>query len=87
VLARWDLPTGPASVSPPPVQGTSHWARLRQVLDQHLDSRLHLREAIALTQDLAGDLGETVSRVLAGEERHLRELRDLIARADPQALD
>lgn len=67
------------------IDGLNHWARLCQNLEHHAAVVGRLVELANRADDpsLAGSLRQ----IAASEERHVAELRDLIARADPQALD
>jgi len=76
-------PDGPAADEE--ADALSHWGRLCQDLNLHLALAGKLIEA-------ANDVEEprlvtTLRAIAESEERQLAELRDLIARADPQALD
>jgi len=79
-------PPLPAAESAPRV-GLNHWARLVQDLDAHRRCVLQSRE---LALRLAARLPHTAAlfeSLYQTELGHCEELRKLIARADPQALD
>jgi hypothetical protein len=72
---------------PAPPKGLSHWERLTEDLEAHRAARKQLREVAVHFADSEPVLAATLERVGAVEDTHLRHLRDLIARADPQAID
>jgi hypothetical protein len=67
------------------VSGQNHWARLVSLLEQHRDIRsTFLDQGIALA-DTYPELSSELLRLAREEETIADQLRDLIARADPQA--
>jgi hypothetical protein len=80
-------PPPPVTAEPSPRGALNHWGRLVQDLEAHRRSVLQYREfALRLTAHLpqTAALFESLCRA---EAMHCEELRALIARADPQALD
>jgi hypothetical protein len=72
---------------PSPAGALSHWGRLVQDLEAHRASVQRLRE---LTMHFAEELPNTAQlfdELCREESVHCEYLRNLIARADPQALD
>jgi bacterioferritin (cytochrome b1) len=79
--------TLPHAVPPVPAGALNHWARLVQDLELHRTATRHLREeAIHFAENLP-ETGSLFEQICAEEEIHAVQLRDLIARTDPQALD
>jgi hypothetical protein len=77
----------PAGAEAQSEAGSSHWARLLYDLEQHRTSRQRLREMgirLARTRPVLSGLCHELAR---DEELHGERLRNLIARADPQALN
>jgi hypothetical protein len=67
--------------------GHNHWARLLQALEQHREVRQRLREISIAIEDTNPPLSRALSDIGRDEDRVVERLRDLIARADPQALN
>jgi hypothetical protein len=67
--------------------GPSHWARLVSALEQHRELRILLIEAAAAFVEADLELGRQLEQLGREQEAVNDELRDLIARADPQAAD
>lgn len=70
-----------------PDAGLNHWKRLCEDLATHLDVLSKIELARRQAPKAPSDLGSMVDRVARQEETHVRRLRDLIARADPHALE
>lgn len=81
------------ALPPPPLTervlsaGASQWARLVDVLELHRETRNRLVEATAHWMRERPALGEFLEKMTVREEQHILRLRDLIAHADPQAID
>ena len=67
--------------------GHNHWARLRQALDQHREVRQRMREVAIALEDTNPPVSQALSEIGREEDRVIDRLRDLIALADPQALN
>jgi hypothetical protein len=67
--------------------GHNHWARLLQALEQHREVRQRLREVSIAVEDTTPDLSRVLAEIGREQEVVVEQLRDLIARADPQALN
>jgi hypothetical protein len=66
---------------------SNHWGRLVHDLELHREAVRELQE-LAMRFDTVAEAGTTLFRGLSVEEaEHCQRLRELIARADPQALD
>jgi len=63
----------------------SHWARLCQDLDGHLAALARLNAARIRVD--SPDLQTRIEHLATREQNHVKRLRDLIARADPHALN
>ena len=75
-----------AAQSEPPL-GQNHWARLVSALEHHREARDELIEgAMAVAEDYP-QLGAQLEQLGREEASVIEELRNLIARADPQASD
>lgn len=67
--------------------GHNHWARLLQALEHHREVRQRLREVTISVEDTDPALSRSLEEIGRDEDTVLDQLRDLIARADPQALN
>lgn len=67
--------------------GHNHWARLLQALEQHREVRQRLREVTMSVEDTDPTLSHALEDIGRDQDMVLEQLRDLIARADPQALN
>lgn len=76
----------PTSRSSEP-DGHNHWARLLQALEHHREVRQRLREVTISVEDTDPTLSQSLEEIGRDEDVVLDQLRDLIARADPQALN
>jgi hypothetical protein len=79
-------PTPPAAGAPR-VDGHNHWARLLQALEQHREVRQRLRELAIAGEDSDPQLSRSLFDIGRDVEDVAERLRDLIAHADPQALN
>ena len=77
-------PTGRLDMGP---DGHNHWARLLQALEEHREVRKRLREIAMVVEDTDPTLGRALEGIGRDEDMLLDQLRNLIARADPQALN
>jgi hypothetical protein len=80
-------PLPPTTAEPLPRGALNHWARLVQDLDAHRRSVLQSRE---LALRFAAHLPQTAAlfdSLCRADAMHCEDLRALIARADPQALN
>lgn len=75
------------SVAAAPLGAPNHWARLVEALEGHRHSRDSFLETAAQLGEVAPEIVPLFERLSRIEEAHLHRLRDLVARADPQALD
>jgi aspartate/methionine/tyrosine aminotransferase len=76
-----------AAPETPPRGALSHWARLVQDLEAHRDAVQRFRElAIRFAESFPQTAG-LFDELCREEAAHCEDLRALIARADPQALD
>lgn len=75
------------SIPPAEAAGDSHWARLVQDLEHLRAVRSGLLDLWAVVNESQSDLGTVLEEVGRITESHLGRLRNLIARADPQALN
>ena len=71
----------------PPTGALSHWARLVQDLEAHRASVRRLRELAIHFADTQPTSAALFDELCRDEALHCGRLRELIARADPQALD
>jgi hypothetical protein len=81
---------GPVRTPPGPnvrPDGQNHWARLLEALEQHREVRQRLREISISLEETNPTLSHALSDVRRDEDRVIERLRDLIAHADPQALN
>jgi hypothetical protein len=60
---------------------------LLQALEQHREVRQRLREVSIAVEDTTPDLSRVLAEIGREQEVVVEQLRDLIARADPQALN
>jgi hypothetical protein len=67
--------------------GHNHWARLLQALEQHREVRQRLREVTITVEDTDPTLSHALEDIGRAQDMVLEQLRNLIARADPQALN
>jgi hypothetical protein len=67
--------------------GQNHWARLLQALEQHREVRQRLREVSIAIEDTNPPLSQALAEIGREQDAVVERLRDLIARADPQALN
>lgn len=67
--------------------GHNHWARLLQALQQHREVRQRLREISIAVEDTDPTLSRAFADIGREEDLVVESLRNLIARADPQALN
>jgi hypothetical protein len=67
--------------------GHNHWARLLQSLEQHREVRQRLREVSISVEDTNPRLSLALAQIGREQDGIVEQLRDLIARADPQALN
>jgi hypothetical protein len=73
--------------APAPTGGLSHWARLVQDLEAHRRSMRRLRELATRFAESLPATAQLFDALRHEEAAHCDALRELIARADPQALD
>lgn len=71
----------------PPAGALSHWARLVQDLEAHRASVRRLRELAVHFAESQPTAAALFDELCHDEALHCERLRELIARADPQALD
>lgn len=76
-----------AGVGSPQATGQNHWARLLEALEQHREVRQRLRELSISVEEDDPTLSEVLASIGREEEGVVDHLRNLIARADPQALN
>lgn len=76
--------SGPLSVEP---DGHNHWARVLQALEHHREVRQQLRELSISVEDTDPMLSQALAEAAGEQGAVVESLRDLIARADPQALN
>jgi hypothetical protein len=78
-----------AAANPPtaPPAGQNHWARLVSALEHHRLTRQQFIEAAITVEDTQPEVAATLEELARELQPILEALRDLIARADPQALD
>jgi len=81
------IPAPPAPTPPPAANGQSHWARLVQVLERQREIRKQLFEAAIEHAETHPELAVLLGQLSREKEALIEQLRDLIARADPQAID
>jgi hypothetical protein len=86
-LAEAGVPAPRAHEEPPSLAGNNHWARLTRSLDDHRAARRNFLELSIRLSDIDRQLANVLRDLCAEEVAHLERLRDMIARADPQALD
>ena len=67
--------------------GQNHWARLLLALEQHREVRQRLRELSISVEDDDPALSDALGHIGREEQVVVEHLRNLIARADPQALN
>ena len=83
--------TGAAAIPPtaavPPDGALNHWGRLVQDLEAHRAAARHLREEAVHFAETLPETASLFDRLCRAEEAHALRLRDLIARADPQAIN
>jgi hypothetical protein len=75
------------STEPPPGHALNHWGRLVQDLEPHRSSMRRLRELAVHFAETLPATAELFDELCREETAHCEQLRTLIARADPQALD
>lgn len=74
-----------SQVDVPP--GRNHWGRLVAALEQHREIRSQLLEAAISLSDTNAELSAELDRLAREEGALIEQLRNLIARCDPQAED
>ena len=79
------VPTVPTE--PPPMGALNHWARLVQDLEAHRASVRRLRELAVHFAESQPTSAALFDELCHEESLHCERLRELIARADPQALN
>jgi uncharacterized protein with von Willebrand factor type A (vWA) domain len=84
-LAQLAVPTPDAGSDSEVLQGRNHWARLVSTLEQHREVRSQLLEAAIALAETNPELSKELQRLGREEGAVTEELRDMIARADPQA--
>jgi hypothetical protein len=77
----------PVPEAAPPAGALNHWARLVQDLEAHRRSMRRLRELSTRFAESLPSTAELFDDLCHEEAGHCERLRELIARADPQALD
>lgn len=65
----------------------NYWTRLCQDLEHHIETAQRLQRCVLDAIEEAPEFVDSVQRIAEREAEHIRELRNLIARADPQALN
>lgn len=70
-----------------PAAATNHWGRLLQDLELHRGAAQRLRELAFHFAEVDADLSKVLEELCQENLRSCERLRELIARADPQALD
>ncbi len=79
--------SSPAADEVAPPAALNHWGRVVAAVDQHRISRDQFLETAARLGETAPGLAPLFERLSRAEEAHMTRLRNLVARADPQALD
>lgn len=77
----------PTRNQPPIAQGLNHWARLVRILERQRELRAQLLEATIRHGETHRPLVALLDRLAQEQVRSIQHLRDLVAQADPQALD
>ena len=80
-------PVPPPTPEPPLRGALSHWARLVRDLEAHRDAAQRFRELAIRFAEPFPKTAELFEALCQEEVTHCEDLRALIARADPQALD
>ncbi|MFI5397165.1 MAG: hypothetical protein ACHQ9S_16630 [Candidatus Binatia bacterium] len=75
------------SSGPPPRGALNHWTRLLQDLEAHRSSTQRLRELAIRFAETFPQTAGLFDELRREEVLHCEDLRSLVARADPQALD
>jgi hypothetical protein len=75
------------SSEPPPSRSLNHWGRLVQDLELHRVAFRRLRELAVQFAESLPSTADLLDQLCREERHHCEQIRELIARADPQALD
>jgi len=75
------------SSEPPPSRSRNHWGRLVQDLEAHRVAFRRLRELAVQFYESLPLTADLFDQLCREERHHCEQIRELIARADPQALD
>ena len=81
------IPVSPTPTTSPITDGQNHWARLVQVLEHQRESRKQLLEAAVEHAETHPELAALLRKLLREKDTLIEHLRNLVAKADPQALD
>ncbi len=71
----------------PPADACNHWGRLVEDLQAHRSAVRRMREDAIHFAETMPEAASLFDRLCAAEQAHALRLRDLIARADPHALN
>ncbi len=87
LLAAGAAASSSVAGEPPPSVSLNHWGRLVQDLEAHRVAFRRLRELAVQFAECLPSTADLFDQLCRDERHHCEQIRALIARADPQALD